>query len=623
MCGIVGYIGQDNALDYLINSLRVLEYRGYDSSGIAIYSPEGHIEIIKAKGKLNNLIELTKQNSQKGKIGIGHTRWATQGIPSDINAHPHADSDSEVAIVHNGIIHNFHELKEELIKNSQIIFTSDTDSEVIAHLLGLELKKGLSLKDSMLNIIKKIKGSYALAAISKSDPDTIILTCHDAPIVIGIGKEKDLFCASDSAALLQYTNKIIRLKDKQVAQLKPNGEFLIFDGKTSKQIAPQIQVLNADPVSLDKAGYKHFLLKEINEQPAILRKLLAHHLNDNLEIEFPELDKTLLDNINRILICGCGTAFYAGLMGKIVLETLAKIPVEIEFASELLSREILVDPKTLVIAISQSGETADTLLAVKAPLKKGAKLLAITNRPDSTLSALAERANIFIQAGIEVSVAATKSFTAQMFCLYLFAIKLAENYKSIPSEQLNWLKNELRYLPQIMEQTLARGETYREKILPYAQLKAFVFLGRSFNYPIALEGALKFKELTYIQATGYAAGEMKHGPIATIDETTPTLSILLPGLTYHKTLHNCIEAKTRGAPSLGIIDDSDKEARQELHTIFEVPALPFSEEYKDFQDLFSPFISVLPLQLIAYYLAEHLGKDVDQPRNLAKSVTVE
>ncbi len=623
MCGIVGYIGQDNALDYLINSLRVLEYRGYDSSGVAIYSPDGHIKIIKAKGKLNNLIELTARNPQKGKIGIGHTRWATQGIPSDINAHPHASSDSEVAIVHNGIINNFHELKEELIKNFKITFASDTDSEVIAHLLGLELKAGFSLKNSMLNIINKIKGSYALAAISKNDPNTIILTCHDAPIVIGIGKEKDLFCASDSAALLQYTDQIIRLKDRQVAELKLNGEYLVFDGKTQKQITPQIQVLNADPVSLDKAGYKHFLLKEINEQPAIIRKLLAHHVKDNLKIEFAELKPELLKDINRILICGCGTAFYAGMIGKLALETLAKIPVEIEFASELLAREILVDEKTLIIAISQSGETADTLLAVKTALKKGAKLLAITNRSDSTLSALAEGGNILIQAGIEVSVAATKSFTAQMLCLYLLAINLAEIHNSLPSEKLNWLKNELRYLPQIMEQTLARSETYREKILPYAQQKAFVFLGRNFNYPIALEGALKFKELTYIQTTGYAAGEMKHGPIATIDETTPTLSILLPGSTYHKTLHNCIEAKTRGAPSLGVIDDLDKSARQELDTVFEVPALPFSEEYKEFQDFFSPFISVLPLQLIAYYLAEHLGKDVDQPRNLAKSVTVE
>ncbi len=623
MCGIVGYIGRETALDFLINALKVLEYRGYDSSGVALYEPDCGIKIIKAKGKLNNLIQLTESQKFKGVVGIGHTRWATQGVPSDINAHPHADEKSSVAIVHNGIISNYLQLKEELMGEQGIKFSSDTDSEVVAHLIGVQLEKGLSLREAMLQVVKKIKGSYALAVISKNEPDKILLTSHEAPLVVGIGSNNDLFCASDSAALLQYTNQVVRLKDKQIAELCADGSFKLYDDKGSLIHNPEIQTLLFDPLLLDKAGFKHFLLKEIHEQPSIIRKLLETHIDSDSNIVFPNLDSKVLEGINRILILGCGTAYYAGMIGKILLESLAGIPVEIEFSSEFLSRPPLADDKTLLIAISQSGETADSLLAVKAALKKNARLLAITNRPESTLAHLAENASIFTQAGIEVSVAATKSFSAQVLCLYCLALKLAEQRVSLPSIEIDWIKQELRYIPQIMEQVLARAESFKKKILPYANKQAFIFLGRGLNYPIALEGALKLKEITYIQATGYAAGEMKHGPIATIDEEVPTFSILTPGPLYHKTLHNALEAKTRGAPSLGIVADGDNEAIKEIDVPFFVPALPFSSEFEHLQDLFSPFINVIPLQLIAYYLAEYLGKDVDQPRNLAKSVTVE
>jgi|694.fasta_scaffold72825_2 glucosamine--fructose-6-phosphate aminotransferase (isomerizing) len=634
MCGIVGYIGKEEALGYLIDSLRVLEYRGYDSAGVALLDNQKRIQIKKSKGKLGNLINLTDNATDlHGSVGIGHTRWATQGIPSDINAHPHSNTDTSVVIVHNGIINNYLELKEDLIKNYKIAFTSETDSEIVAHLIGVFQNQGLSLKDSLIKTIERLKGSYALAIICKQEPDKIFLACNEAPLIIGIGNNQDLFCASDSSALLQYTNKIIRLKDLELAELGRNGEYKLYDLHSKEIKNPEIQILTGDPLLLDKAGFKHYLLKEIHEQPSIIRKLLSSHLDEDLNIQFPEVDSQILKDIDRIIILGCGTAYYAGMVGKILLETLSHIPTEIEFSSELLARPVLANEKTLLIAISQSGETADTLLAVKSAIQKGARILAVTNRPESSLASLAKKSTVLIQAGVEVSVAATKSFTSQMFCLYLLAIKLAElrsdkKLSAANKEELNWIKGELRYIPQIMEQALSRAEIYRSKILPFAGRHAFIFLGRGVNYPIALEGALKLKEITYMQATGYAAGEMKHGPIATIDENIPTLSILLPGPTYHKTLHNCIEAKTRGAPSLGIVADGDNEAIRELDVIFPVPQMPSSGEikalgHKQFEDILSPFISVIPLQLIAYYLAEYMGKDVDQPRNLAKSVTVE
>ncbi|MDX1918297.1 MAG: glutamine--fructose-6-phosphate transaminase (isomerizing) [Candidatus Caenarcaniphilales bacterium] len=622
MCGIVGYIGDNQALDFLLDSLKILEYRGYDSSGVAVYDPEKGIKIKKAKGKLSNLVNLTADKGLRGSLGIGHTRWATQGVPSDLNAHPHSNGDCTVAIVHNGIINNYFELKRELIERHQIEFSSETDSEMIAHLVWIELEAGVPLREAVQKVSTRLVGSYALCVISKHEPDRILLSCHEAPLVIGKGADGALFCASDSMALMPYTNEIIRLKDKHIAELRQDGSFQIFDEK-GKLIDPHVQVLTTDAKSLDRGGYKHYLLKEIHEQPNIIRQLLEHHCDSELNLSFPSLRSDLLSDINRVLILGCGTAYYAGMVGRFLLESLAQIHTECEFSSELLARPVLADQNTLVIAISQSGETADTLLAVKAALSKGARLLAITNRPDSTLASLAEEGLIYTQAGIEVSVAATKSFSAQLLIMYLLALRFAEQNQTLTVEKLTWIKRELRFIPQIMEQVLARAESYKTKILPFASKKAFIFLGRGLSYPIALEGALKLKEITYIQSTGYAAGEMKHGPIATIDEEVPTLSILLPGQTFHKTLHNALEAKTRGAPSLGIVVDDDQEATGQLDVTFPVPNLPFSSEFPEYQDLFTPFVAVIPLQLIAYHMAEHLGKDVDQPRNLAKSVTVE
>ncbi|HEY9885788.1 MAG TPA: glutamine--fructose-6-phosphate transaminase (isomerizing) [Vampirovibrionales bacterium] len=622
MCGIVGYIGKKDALGFLLDSLSVLEYRGYDSTGIAIADSTNTIKVLKAQGKLKNLIELSQSQDMRGGIGIGHTRWATQGMPSDLNAHPHTNSSCSIALVHNGIVSNYSELKKEL---RNIKFSSETDSEVIAHLIGGFVDQGLSLKEATIKSTNKMKGSYALSIISKkqnsNDAGKILLTCKEAPLIIGIGKDKELYCASDTAALIKYTNQFIRLKDRQIAELHEDGNVLIFEAdEPNKAIKPDIQTLNLDPILLDKAGYKHYLLKEIFEQPNIVRQLLKDYLNDNLEIEFPLLKKESLINIDKITIIGCGTAFYAGMVGKFLLEAIAKVPCEIELASEVLTKPPLVNEKTLVIAISQSGETADTLLAAKMAVKQKAQILALTNKPESSLASLANSV-IYLNAGVEVSVAATKSFSAQMLCLYLLTVLIAEVKNSNTS--LVTIKKALRSLPVVMEQTLERSEVYREKILPYAHKKGFIYLGRGINHPIALEGALKLKELTYIHATGYAAGEMKHGPIATIDEEVPTLSLILKGISYHKTLHNMIEAQTRGAPALAVVEDGDEEASEHADVCFYIPKYSEILEPDYLQDVLSPFISVLPLQLISYHMAEYLGKDVDQPRNLAKSVTVE
>ncbi len=621
MCGIVGYIGQGQAFPYLLNALKLLEYRGYDSSGIALYDAETGLTVSKCQGKLAKLIEKTSTLPMNGTMGIGHTRWATQGVPSDINAHPHLNGKASVAIVHNGIIANYSELKQSLVAKG-INFVSETDSEVLAHLVGCYLEEGMNLKAALRKVTEVVEGSYAICVICADEPDKLMMTCHDAPLVIGLGSGGDLFCASDSMAILQYTNRVIRLKESQIAELRADGSFSLFDRENQLVSEPEVQLLSHDPLSLDKKGYKHYLLKEIHEQPAVLRSLLESHLPGGQNVSIESLDQEALKNVTGITLLGCGTAYYAALVGKYVLEHLAKIPVQVEFSSEQIQRPVLMDKDSLVIAVSQSGETADTLLAVKACLREKIKVIAITNRLESSLSTIADAGSFFLNAGAEISVAATKSFSAQLMCLYLLALKLASLRGTLPEGLLQTLQNDLRCIPQLLEQTLSRAEQYKDQILPYSGYQSFIFLGRGVNYPLAMEGALKLKELTYVQAAGYASGEMKHGPIATIDENVPTLSIIVPGELLHKTLHNCIEAKTRGAPSLGIIADGDLESAEQLDAVFSIPSIG-GDLPESLRDLFTPFLAVIPLQLMAYYLAEYLGKDVDQPRNLAKSVTVE
>lgn len=633
MCGIVGYIGHKNtASEILLNSLQILEYRGYDSAGIAVMQ-DNNLTAVKTEGKLINLKNKVSETTLTGNVGIGHTRWATHGQPSDANAHPHTSNNKKITIVHNGIINNYLELKELLISKYNIQFHSETDTEVIANLLAVRQEELGGILPAVRQVIKELDGSYALCVMTPDVSDQVILVSKSAPLVIGFDTEhQELYCASDSAALLPYTKRIIRLKDYEIAVLTYHQQSQqvnldLFQAQSTElhDYHSLIQTLTGDTQVLDKQGYKHYLLKEIHEQPAILRKLYSYHFDNNNNLRFPDLDSSILQGINKILVVGCGTAYYAGLIGKFLIETLAKIPVEIELASELLARpNLLIDNKTLLIAVSQSGETADTLMAVEKAQAAGAKILAINNRPDSTLANIAKNSCIFTQAGIEVSVAATKSLTAQIFCLFILAIHLSELNSAYDQESLDWLKSELHYQPHIIEQVLPRAEEFKKAIIPYASKKAFIFLGRGVGYALALEGALKLKELTYVQATGYAAGEMKHGPIATLDAEIVTVSMLLESPTYHKTLHNMLEAKTRGSQNIGIILDGDKEAEYELCSKMYLPKY-YKQDINNnlLKELLSPFVSLLPLQFMAYYLAEYMGKDVDQPRNLAKSVTVE
>ena len=606
MCGIIGYIGSKEVIPILLEGLQLLEYRGYDSSGIAMHSGST-LDVIKSSGKLSKLKEVIKNNGTKNghrSCGIGHTRWATHGEPTDLNAHPHFDTDEKIAVVHNGIIRNYQEVRETLTKQGTK-FSSETDTEVIVQLIAANLKEKNNIMDAICKSVNQLDGSYALAILFKDEKDKIYAVRKESPLVVGIG-ENENYLASDSATVSRFVNKIIRLSDNEIAELTRNNvEFFNFSGNKIKK---ETEVITKAQDFLDKRGFKHYLAKEINEQSEVVSNLL----NEKNCVKF---DKSFLQNIDRILILACGTAYHAGLVGKYVLEELTGIPVEVEYSSEFLCRGLINQTPTknlLVIGISQSGETADTLAAVKKAKLTSAKIIGITNKTDSELANLCKDNLIISKAGTEVSVAATKTFTAQITVLYLLAIYIAEG--GVPGPRLHEIKHELRSLPQLIDQTLSRAEYYEEQIIKYAEKPDFVFIGRGINYPIALEAALKLKELSYIHASGYAAGEMKHGPIAVLEEKVPVVSIIVPGKTYDRVFQNSIEAKSRSAPMIAVAVDGDKKIESVFDTVLHIP--PISE-------ILSPFLTVIPLQFLAYYIANKLGRDVDQPRNLAKSVTVE
>ena len=606
MCGIIGYIGSKEVIPILLEGLQLLEYRGYDSSGIAMHSGST-LDVIKSSGKLSKLKEVIKKNGTKNghrSCGIGHTRWATHGEPTDLNAHPHFDTDEKIAVVHNGIIRNYQEVRETLTKQGTK-FSSETDTEVIVQLIAANLKEKNNIMDAICKSVNQLDGSYALAILFKDEKDKIYAVRKESPLVVGIG-ENENYLASDSATVSRFVNKIIRLSDNEIAELTRNNvEFFNFSGNKIKK---ETEVITKAQDFLDKRGFKHYLAKEINEQSEVVSNLL----NEKNCVKF---DKSFLQNIDRILILACGTAYHAGLVGKYVLEELTGISVEVEYSSEFLCRGLINQTPTknlLVIGISQSGETADTLAAVKKAKLTSAKIIGITNKTDSELANLCKDNLIISKAGTEVSVAATKTFTAQITVLYLLAIYIAEG--GVPGPRLHEIKHELRSLPQLIDQTLSRAEYYEEQIIKYAEKPDFVFIGRGINYPIALEAALKLKELSYIHASGYAAGEMKHGPIAVLEEKVPVVSIIVPGKTYDRVFQNSIEAKSRSAPMIAVAVDGDKKIESVFDTVLHIP--PVSE-------ILSPFLTVIPLQFLAYYIANKLGRDVDQPRNLAKSVTVE
>lgn len=615
MCGIVGYIGERDVVNVLIDGLVSLEYRGYDSSGIAL-NDNGEIKIYKATGKLNNLKELIKEKRQEltdVKSGIGHIRWATHGGATEFNAHPHTCNCGKLVLVHNGIIENFKELKEELIEKG-CIFRSQTDTETIAHLFAYYFGKTHDLKEAVRAGLKRLKGAYAVCVMHKDEPDKIVAARKNAPLLIGLG-ENENFIASDIPAFIEHTKKAVYLDDEEIAVVRTSG-IEVYNTENEK-ITKKVEQLPWEPVALSKLGFKHFMLKEIHEQPDIIRNVLNGKLFDIDEpivLDEVKIDNETLKNLNRIEIIACGTSLHAAMVGKYIIEDFTGIAVDVEPSSEYIYRKTVTNANTLVIGVSQSGETADTITAIRQAKEKGAHALIITNRPDSSMARYADSL-IPVNAGIEISVAATKSYTAQLLAFYLLAVKLAETKGTLSKEFLHNLKHELIQLPVKLENILNHKQEIQAVARKFANHRNFIYIARGINLATALEGALKLKEISYINATGYAAGELKHGPIAMLDETMPVLSILIPGgITYDKILSNSEEAKARNARLIALTSSEDKKLEEIFENIIHIPEV---------SELLSPIIANVPCQLLAYYIAEFLGKDVDQPRNLAKSVTVE
>lgn len=614
MCGIVGYVGNKPVVDILLDGLEQLEYRGYDSSGIAVKCQDG-IKVYKAEGKLINLKEELSQHAyeiSKSTTGIGHIRWATHGAATVVNAHPHTCGCGKLAVVHNGIIENYKELKIEL-EAKGCKFRSQTDTEVVAHLVADIYGEVKDLTKAVRIATNRLEGAYALCIMHNDEPDKLVVTKRNAPLLIGVG-ENEYYAVSDVPAIIKHTNKAVYLTDNQIATLTPDS--FILEDENGVNITPKIEILPWEPVALSKMGYKHFMLKEIHEQPDVIRNILVgklHTYDSPIVLNEVKLTRQTLKDLNRIQIIACGTSLHAAMIGKYIIENFCGIPVDVEASSEYIYRKTVTDSHTLVIGVSQSGETADTLTAIKQAKSKGSHVLIITNRPDSAMAREADSL-IPVNAGIEVSVAATKSYIAQLTSFYLLALYMAEIKGTMQESDLKSIKAEMMLLPQKIEQILAHKETIQTCARKYSNTRDFIYVARGINYPTALEGALKLKEISYINATGYPAGELKHGPIAMLDETMPVLSILMKGSVYEKLLSNSEEAKARNARMIALTNSTDEKLEELFDYIIHVP---------DVTELLSPIIAIIPLQLIAYYIAEFLGKDVDQPRNLAKSVTVE
>jgi glucosamine--fructose-6-phosphate aminotransferase (isomerizing) len=633
MCGIVGYIGTQAATEILLSGLEKLEYRGYDSAGIATIW-EGEVNCVRAKGKLHNLRSKLEQVETHAQIGIGHTRWATHGKPEEYNAHPHMDTAMRIAVVVNGIIENYSELRQEL-KQKGYEFRSDTDVEVIPHLIAEFLKHSPSspvafspspLLEAVRHTVNKLRGAFAIALISADYPDELIVVRQQAPIVIGFG-QGEFFCASDTPAIIAYTRAVLPLDNGEIARLTPLGvEVYNFAGERLKK---QPRLLNLNPMMVEKQGFKHFMLKEIYEQPGVVRACLDAYFNADWNVGDSTnspvklgLSADIYGDLEQIQIIACGTSWHAGVVGQYLLQQLAGIPTQVHYASEFRYAPPPLTPNTLTIGVTQSGETADTLAALtmekerrqgKEP-KYQARLLGITNRPESTLGQMIFHI-INTLAGIEIGVAATKTFIAQLMAFYALALDLAYLRQTIPPTRLQEIINGLRQIPGEIEATLEKQEHYIEQLAhEFAETKDFIFLGRGINYPIALEGALKLKEISYIHAEGYPAGEMKHGPIALLDAKVPVVAIAMPGSVYEKVISNAQEAKARDSRLIGVTPVNDGEAAEIFNDLIPVSKV---------DELLSPILTVIPLQLLAYHIAARRGLDVDQPRNLAKSVTVE
>ncbi len=609
MCGIIGYIGPREIKEVLLEGLRRLEYRGYDSAGVAIFH-EGKVVVHRALGKLKELERKTAGKNFNGRIGIGHTRWATHGKPSEMNAHPHKAGG--VAVVHNGIIENYLSLKEKLRRQGHT-FKSETDTEILGHLIQSYLFQGERFAEAVRQALQQVEGSYAIAVLYEGEKDKLIAAKKESPLILGLG-EGEIFVASDIPAILPYTRQMIFLEDEEMVVAQENRfELATLKGEVRHRPAKQILW---DPVTAEKGGYKHFMLKEIFEQPRAITDTIRGRISleeGKVILEETNLEKAFIPDLKRICLIACGTSYHAALVGKFMIEELARVPVEVDLGSEFRYRNPIIDDHDLLVAISQSGETTDTLAAFREGKRRGARTLAICNVVDSSLAREAEGL-FYTHAGPEIGVASTKTFSCQLVALFLLAIALAQTKEIISRAEVRGLLAELLKIPHQVQEVLDLNPQIETIAKKYMNARDFLFLGRGINYPIALEGALKLKEISYIHAEGYAAGEMKHGPIALIDEDLPVVILAPQGKTYEKILNNIEEVRARGGKVIVLANPQNAEVKAKAHDLLSVP---------ETHHLLTPVLLNVPLQLLAYNIAVLKGTDVDQPRNLAKSVTVE
>jgi glutamine---fructose-6-phosphate transaminase (isomerizing) len=611
VCGIVGYVGRERCVEVLMEGLKHLEYRGYDSAGVAL-QVSGRIEVIKQSGHLDKLAKAVVEhngNLSRVRAGVGHTRWATHGRPNAVNAHPQVGNGGTVAVVHNGIIENFAELKEEL-EGRGVAFESETDTEVIAHLVAEGMEEGASLREALAKALRRLRGSFAVAAVDASEPEKIVAARHQSPLVLGLG-EGENFLASAVQALLKQTRGFLLVENREIVEVTDSSiRIFTMDGEPVQRESFEVDWV-AEAVEL--GGYDDYMLKEIHEQPAALGATLLGRVDTDGVVDLSEVGLDLW-GIDRVVIVACGTAYHAGLLGKHAIEKHARIPVEVVIASEYRYANPIGDDHTLVVAISQSGETTDTLAAVQAAQGLGARVLAVTNTRGSLITREAD-AVLITKAGPEICVASTKAFVCQVAVLDLLALALAGIRGAIPERDLREMGRDLRLAPEKVEETLGLlGNRVEEAVGVFEDARCSLFLGRGISYPVALEGALKLKEISYLPSEGYPAGEMKHGPIALVDEHCPVIAVLGEGLIRHKTLSNVEETLARGASVIAVAREGDKGAESMTHLVLPTPEAP---------EILAPYISSVPLQLLAYHVAKNRGLDVDKPRNLAKSVTVE
>jgi glucosamine--fructose-6-phosphate aminotransferase (isomerizing) len=607
MCGIVGYIGERCAAPILINGLKKLEYRGYDSAGVAVFD-NGALKVVKCKGRLKCLEEKVANETLEGKVGIGHTRWATHGEPNDVNSHPHISNSGKIAVVHNGIIENYIKLKE-FLQSKGYNFESDTDTEVVAHLVDYNYKG--DLKEAVMSTISELEGSYALGVICSDCPDMFLAARKDSPLIVGLGRGEN-FIASDIPAILEHTRDIYILEDKEIAVLdKDNVKvFNIYGTEVKKEVFH----VNWDVAAAEKSGYKHFMMKEMCEEPKVLKDTISPRIKDGkIVLDSINIEPEYLENIDRIHIVACGTAYHAGVVGKYLIEKLARIPVEVDVASEFRYRDPLLSDKDLVIIISQSGETIDTLFALRESKRKGARVLSIVNVVGSSIARESDEV-LYTWAGPEIAVASTKAYNTQLAVLYLIACDFAKKRGTIDDEQLERIIEQLKEMPSVVDKVLQNKEAIQKFSSEHYNAKSIFFIGRGLDYALSMEGSLKLKEISYIHSEAYAGGELKHGTIALIEKCTLVVCPMTQDDLLEKMISNIREVKARGAVVLAITQEKNKEVEKVADVVIKIP---------DVDPLVAPIAAITSMQLFAYYMAVQKGCDVDKPRNLAKSVTVE